>query len=93
MSKFDDLEQKIRHYRWLKEIADNYDSMLKLIDREKDSFTIYGLIYAARGDTRSFQVNPHRTIPYKFIYDGLKAELEIINAEIAECEKELKGWI
>ena len=93
MSKFDDLEQKIRHYRWLQGIADNYESMLKLIDREKDYFIIYGLTYAARGDTTNFQVNPHRTIPYKYIYDGLKAELEAINAEIAECEKELQDWI
>lgn len=78
---------------WLQGIADNYESMLKLIDKEKDYFTIYGLTYTARGDIRNFQVNPHRTIQYKYIYDGLKAELDVINAEIAECEKELKGWI
>lgn len=93
MNKFDELEQKVRHYRWLQGIADNYENMLKLIDREKDYFTIYGLTYAARGDTNNFQVNPHRTIPYKFIYDGLKVALETINTEIAECEKELKDWI
>ena len=91
--KFDELEQKIKHYRWLKEIAEHYNDMVSLIEREKDHFKIEAFSYSARGDARVFQANPHRTIPYKFILDGLKAELETINAEITECEKDLQGWI
>lgn len=91
--KFDELEQKIRHYRWLKDIAESYQDMVHLIERERDNFTINAFSYSARGDGTVFQVNPHRTIPYKYILDGLKAELETINAEITECEKDLQGWI
>lgn len=93
MTKFDELERKVRHYRWLQGIAAEYEDMLKLINREKDHFTIEGFSYSARGDVRNFNVNGHRTIPYTFIRDGLQAELNNINIEIAECEKELDGWI
>lgn len=93
MSKFDELEKKVRHYRWLQDIAEEYKGMIDLIEREKEYFTIQSFSYSARGDIRKFQVNSHRTIPYSYIRDGLKAELETINAEIAECGKELEGWI
>ena len=90
ISEFDELEKKVRHYRWLQDVAKVYKDMIDLIEREKEYFTIQSFSYSARGDVRRFQVNSHHTIPYTYIRDGLKAELETINAEIAECEKELE---
>ena len=93
MSKFEELSNKVRHYYWLCEIAKDYDGMIRLIDNEKDYFTIEGFSYSARGDVREFNVNCHRTIPYKYIRDGLADKLAEIKAEIAECEKDLDGWL
>ena len=96
----EELQRKIRHWRWLEEIKQEYESMIKMIDHEKDYFTIRSFTYTTRGDARSFpandtytskfQINPHRSIPYTFIRDGLKAELETICQEIEDCKREIE---
>lgn len=93
ITKFDELENKMKHYKWLCDIAREYKSMIDCIEREKEHFIIYNISYAARGDLRTFSVNPHRTIPYSFIKDGLSSALTDIEKEIAEMEIELKEWL
>lgn len=93
MSKFDELEHKVRHYRWLRDIERIYTEMLDLINKEKEYFTIEGFSYSARGDTETFDLNPHRTIPYVYIRDGLEAARDNIRKELSECEQELKEWL
>lgn len=93
MGKFEEIERKMLHYRWLKEIADDYEKMINLIDREKEYFTIQGFTFTARGDAQTFCVNPHRSIPYQFIRNGLSAELDNLGKEIASLEEELKEWL
>jgi hypothetical protein len=93
VTKFYELQNKMHHYKWLCDIAREYKSMIDCIKREKEFFIIYGFSYSARSDIRTFKVNPHRTIPYSFIKDGLSAALADIEKEIAEEEKELKDWL
>ena len=93
ISKFDELAEKVRHYRWLQGIADKYRDMIGLIEREKEFFTIEGFSYSARGDTKVFSINNHRTIPYRFIQDGLRLELLDIEMEMKNIEIELEGWL
>lgn len=92
-TKFYELQNKMYHYKWLCNIAREYKSMIDCIEREKEFFIVYGFSYSARGDITTFNVNPHRTIPYSFIRDGLSAALADIEKEIAEEEKELKDWL
>lgn len=84
-----DIDRKIRHREWLEGISKEYEEMISFIEREHEHFRIYGLSYAARGDIRIFNINPHRTIPYTFILNGLKAALKDVNKEIAELKREL----
>ena len=93
MSKFEKLERKMSSYRWLKSIASEYEKMIDLIDREKEYFTIESFTFTARGDAQTFCVNPHRSIPYQFIRNGLSAELDNLGKEIASLEEELKEWL
>ena len=93
MTPFEKIKRKIDHYNWLCNIAESYQDMIGLIDREKDYFTIYGFSYSARGDVTSFNVNPHRTIPNKYIKQGLEEILKCVQQEIQEIEIELKDWL
>lgn len=93
MAHFEKLKHKLDHYKWLCDIAESYQDMIGLLDREKDYFTIYGFSYAARGDSTSFRVNPHRTIPNKYIKQGLEEILKRVQQEIQEIEVELKDWL
>lgn len=93
MTKFQELQNKMRYYEWLCDIAHEYKSMIDCIEREKEYFVIHGFSYAARGDVRTFNVNPHKTIPYSYIKDGLSAALANVEKEIAEKEIELKEWL
>ena len=107
MKKFDNviedmeaLQKKVAHYRWLERTRQEYEDMIRMIEREKAYFTIQSFTYTARGDARSFpanstytstfQINPHRSIPYTFIRDGLKAELKTICQEMKDCKKEIE---
>lgn len=81
---------KVRTLGWLKGIATQYREHLDLMDREKEHYTVRGIGYAARGDDRVFRLNPHRSIPYKYFYEGLKEALANVEAEIAALESSLK---
>ena len=93
MTTFEKLRERIDHYRWLNGIAQEYRRMINLINANGEFFTIYGFSYATNGDVVSFNVNPHRTIPYSFIKDGLEAALNGVEKEMKEMEIELKDWL
>ena len=84
------VEEKVRRYKWLKGIIDEYEQMIKLIESEGDHFRLCSFSYSARGDEQKFEVNPHRTIPFTFIRDGLKEALARISEEMEQIEKELQ---
>ena len=70
---------------------DEYGSLgWELVAREGDHFRLCSFSYSARGDEQKFEVNPHRTIPFTFIRDGLKEALARISEEMAQIEKELQ---
>ena len=92
MIKIDELEDLIRHYRWLEDIAKDYESILEMMDREKDYFRIHGFSYSARGDVCKFSLNCHRTIPYTYVRDGIQSALNGIISELKECENKLKDF-
>ena len=64
--------------------------MIELIEREKETYRIYAIIYSARGEPTRFEVNPHRSIPYQFIRDGLQVALDGILNELDENRKAIK---
>lgn len=82
----DELEDIIRTYHWLKEIAESYKNSIELMDKEKDYFDVYAIIYSARSDPRKMEINPHRTIPVKYLRDGLQEALDGVLKEIEEME-------
>ena len=91
MDKIKDLETKIRHYRWLQNIAKEYGEMLERIEHEEKYFTIYGICYSARGDETHFNIYPSYGIPYNLFHDWLKSKVYEVNAELEKCKEELEG--
>lgn len=93
MSKFDELERKIRHYRWLKDIKEDYENLVGFIQQSK-TFTIEGFVYRVNGgDSHNRELNPHRPIPAKCLLAGLEAALDGIEKELAKLYEELKEWL
>ena len=83
---------KINTLDWLKGILKDYQAHIKLIEGEMDYYTVERIVYSCRGPG-SFCVNPHRPIPATFILEGLKAEVAVIQKEIADLEHQLNGVI
>ena len=86
---FKEIEDKVRTYKWLQGIAKDYQSMLEKIVTNEDCFTVEGILYSNCGDTQQFNLNTHRSIPVRYIKEGLKDILDSIRREMAEIEKEL----
>ena len=90
MATIDDIERKIKHYRWLQGFAKQYEDFIDLIEREKDYLQIHRIEYSAREDsTHKFNLNPHRSIPNEYIRNGLQVVLYKIKSEMEEIEEEL----
>ena len=87
--KIEDIEEKVRSYRWLKDIADNYRNMIATMEREKDCFRLYKFAYATRGDTEVFDINPHRSIPVSYLQAGINDALRGIEDEMRQLASEL----
>ena len=91
--RLNELDRKVNNYRWLLKIAEDYERYISLIEKEKDYFRVTGIGFTARCDGRTFGINPHRSISYTYILDGLRDALERVNREIEECRKELEGMM
>ena len=89
--KYDEIEQKVQSYRWLKSIAKDYREMIDRIHAEKDYFRVEKIAYTARGDMQYLDLNCHRTIPGHYIADGLREALIGIDEEIKQLKVELEA--
>ena len=89
--KYNEIEQKVQSYRWLKSIAKDYREMIDRIHAEKDYFRVEKIAYMARGDMQYFDLNGHRTIPSHYIAEGLQEVLAGIEDEIKQLEAEMKA--
>ena len=89
--KYDEIEQKVQSYRWLKSIAKDYREMIDRIHAEKDYFRVEKIAYTARGDMQYLDLNCHRTIPGHYIAEGLQEALAGIEDEIKQLEAEMKA--
>ena len=75
-----------REYMWLKSIEASYIKYIERIEKESDAFVVGSIKFYARGDAEEMELNNHRTIPYGFILEGLKAALEGVQEEIYNHE-------
>ena len=82
---------RLRHLRWLKDIATDYTKHLNLMKAEGEHYNIEAIHWSARGEGRVFQLNPHRPIDHNVFYDALNEALWNLNAEIGQLEAELKS--
>ena len=89
--KYDEIEQKVQSYRWLKSIAKDYREMIDRIYAEKDYFRVEKIAYTARGDMQYLDLNCHRTIPGHYIADWLKEALAGIDEELKQLKAELEA--
>ena len=89
--KYDEIEQKVQSYRWLKSIAKDYREMIDRIHAEKDYFRVEKIAYTARGNMQYLDLNCHRTIPSHYIAEGLQEALAGIEDEIKQLEAEMKS--
>ncbi len=67
---------------WLIKIAKDYKKHIKLIEQEKEFFVVNGIKFSARGPVEDMEINPHMTIPYEYILEGLKDALAKVRREI-----------
>lgn len=72
----------LRKHDWLTRIANDYKKHIKLIEQEKEFFVVNGIKFSARGPVEDMEINPHMTIPYKCILEGLKDALAKVQREI-----------
>ncbi len=67
---------------WLIKIAQAYKKYIEMIEREKEFFVVNGIKSSARGPVEDMEINPHMTIPYGYILEGLKDVLAKVQREI-----------
>ena len=91
--KIEEIEKKAKQVdklHWLEEIASNYRTMINRINVEKDYFIVTSIEYECRNDGERLNINPHRTIPFGFIRDGLIVAHDNIEKEIAELKRQIE---
>jgi DNA-binding MarR family transcriptional regulator len=89
--KYDEIEKKVQSYRWLEGIAKEYREMIDRIHSEQDYFRVEKIAYTARGDMKYLDLNCLRTIPVRYIADGLKEALTGIDEELRQLKAELEA--
>jgi hypothetical protein len=75
-------KQMLIKHDWLIKIAKDYKKHIKLIEQEKEFFVVNGIKFSARGPVEDMEINPHMTIPYEYILEGLKDALAKVRREI-----------
>lgn len=81
---------KHRQLEWLQGLARDYKKHIDLIEREENYFHVYGIQFAARGDTQIMNVNSNY-FPRACIKQGLEVGLGTINVEIEDLKNELQS--
>lgn len=87
--KYEEIEKMVSEYCWLRDIADNYRRMIACMEREQEYFRLYSLEYSARGDVEKFDINAHRSIPVKYLIEGLGVALSGIEEEMKQLKSKL----
>lgn len=87
--KYEDIENMVSEYCWLLDIADKYRQMIACMEREQEYFRLHSLEYSARGDVRKFDINCHRSIPVKYLIEGLGVALSGIEEEMKQLKSKL----
>lgn len=87
--KYEEIEKMVSEYCWLRDIADNYRRMIACMEREQEYFRLYSLEYSARGDVEKFDINSHRSIPVKYLIEGLGVALSGIEEEMKQLKSKL----
>jgi hypothetical protein len=75
-------KQMLIKHDWLIKIAKDYKKYIEMIEREKEFFVVNGIKFSARGPVEDMEINPHMTIPYGYILEGLKDVLAKVQREI-----------
>ena len=82
--------QQVSTYHWLEGIAETYRKAICRIDAEKEFFVVTGIKFECRNDGEVLNINPHRTIPYQAIREGLAIALASIKTEMAELKEKIE---
>lgn len=94
MAKFEELKDKMESYEIMQRIANEYRSMIELIDSEKDYFRVDEMSYRARSDTQKFEFNSsYAPLPPTMIRDALQSALDKLEVKILAYKEDLKEWL
>ena len=82
---------KLRRLEWLRGIWKEYQEYLETIEAGGKFFTVEAIRYSCRGPGVTMNLNPHRTIKARYLYDALTIAVGELEQEINELENELKS--
>ena len=92
--KIEELENKIRKFRWLQEVADKHRDMIKTIRENEETFTVgsigYSVIIGGMQDYQHFNVCMYKNIFTRYVKEGLSASLGSIEKEMEELRVEIE---
>ena len=80
--KYEEIEKAASEYYWLRDIANKYRRMIACMEREQEYFRLCSWEYLARSDVQKFTLNSHRSIPVKYLIEGLREALSGIEEEM-----------
>lgn len=89
--KASELSDKIRTYRWLKELAEDYDRQLNRLKKEGDAVKVDYVCFTCRSDRiEQIKFNCHRTIsPVPFI-KAIRECLNDVRKEMGALREEIE---
>ena len=90
IQEIEEKANKIRAYRWLEKIKQDYLDIIDRIEREGDYFIVRGIVFSARGDIENFDINSHRSIDSRFIHDGLMEAVQKLDEEISQLKEDIE---
>lgn len=82
---------QINDPRWLEKIAAEYETAADFIEKNRDTFTITGIGYECRSDSRVLHINPHRPISPIPVRSALLGAAQTIRKEIAELKTKIES--
>lgn len=83
--------ERLRRLEWLRGIRKEYQGHLDTIEAGGKFFTVEAIHYSCRGPGEPMNLNPHRPIKARYIYDALAVAVGELDQEIDALEIELKS--
>ena len=80
--KIERLDELTREYMWLKEIVEAHSELIRIITEREGYFRVSSI---CDGET-SYSINPHHSIPDKYLIDGLKASVDNCKKRMQEIK-------